>query len=63
MAVAPHSESHSQSRVTLEETEPGPEEGRSVSFLQELHQRPWSWILPIIIFPTVLLDVLELSLR
>jgi hypothetical protein len=33
------------------ETEPGPEEGKSVSFLQELHKRPWSWILPIIILP------------
>ena len=40
-------ESHSQSRVTVEETEPGPEEGKSVSFSQKLHQGPWSWILPI----------------
>ena len=39
-------ESHSQSRVTVEETEPGPEEGKSVSFLRP-HKRPWSWILPI----------------
>ena len=39
-------ESHSQSRVTVEETEPGPEEGKSVSFLQP-HKRSWSWILPI----------------
>jgi eukaryotic-like serine/threonine-protein kinase len=39
-------ESHSQSRVTVEETEPAPEEGKSVSFLRP-HKRPWSWILPI----------------
>ena len=40
-------ESHSQSRVTVEETEPGAEEGKSVSFLRP-HKRPWSWILPIV---------------
>jgi len=39
-------ESHSQSRVTVEETEPGPDEGKSVSFLKR-HKRPWIWILPI----------------
>jgi DNA-binding winged helix-turn-helix (wHTH) protein/tetratricopeptide (TPR) repeat protein len=39
-------ENPSQSRVTVEETEPGPEEGKSVWFLQ-LHKRPWRWILPI----------------
>jgi DNA-binding winged helix-turn-helix (wHTH) protein/tetratricopeptide (TPR) repeat protein len=40
-------ESHSQSRVTVEETEPGPEESKRISFLQELQKRPWIWILPI----------------
>jgi tetratricopeptide (TPR) repeat protein len=40
-------ETHSQTKMTVEETESGPEEGKSVSFLQKLHQGPWSWILPI----------------
>jgi DNA-binding winged helix-turn-helix (wHTH) protein/tetratricopeptide (TPR) repeat protein len=39
-------ETHSQTKMTVEETEPGPEEGKSVSFLRP-HKRPWSWILPI----------------